>query len=78
MHTMKRVKKAAAMTTSWVVKEGLPEEVTVKQRPDWSRANSGKVWGRVFWAEGTENAKPWEGNQLGVAKEQKEPTEAEA
>lgn len=28
MHTMKRVKKAAAMTTSWVVKEGLPEEVT--------------------------------------------------
>lgn len=50
----------------------------MKQRPDWSRTNSGKVWGRVFWAEGTENAKPWEGNQLGVAKEQKEPTEAQA
>lgn len=50
----------------------------MKQRPDWARANSGTVWGRVFRAEGTENAKSWEGNRLGVAKEQKGPTEAEA
>ena len=61
-----------------MVKEGLPEEVTVQQRPEWSGTSHGKVWGRVFWAEGTEDAKSWEGNKLGIAKEQKEPTDPNA
>lgn len=40
-------------------------------------ASSGKVWGRVLWAEGTEN-KVMVGGKLGVAKKQKEPIEDDA
>lgn len=50
----------------------------MQQRPEWSGTSHGKVWGRVFWAEETEDAKSWEGNKLGIAKEQKEPTEPNA
>lgn len=41
-------------------------------------SSRGKVWGTGLWAEGTQKAKSWEGNKLGIVREQQEPTEADA
>lgn len=62
-------------TLAGVFKEGLSEEMTVKQIGQESAVEMSRE--RVFWPNGTKNGQSREEHKLGVAKEQKEHIEAD-
>lgn len=63
-------------TLAGVFKEGLSEEMTVKQIGQESAVEMSRE--RVFWPNGIKNGQSREEHKLGVAKEQKEHIEADA